>query len=100
MKVHEIARSGKLAYSHHYMQTMTGCESAAHSMEAPKTLVTLAARYPSAEVVRYGDGSLGIEIDGRLWAAQVPDRELRPATRLPHEVWQYCILAMGRDGDA
>ena len=43
--------------------------------------------------------SLGIQIDGKTWAVQYP-HELRGCLKaLPHEVWQYLELAMGREID-
>jgi hypothetical protein len=94
----EIVECGTLHYTHHYMLTMTGGESCEHSLAPHKVLLTL-AKDPSARVVRYGDDTLGIEISGRLWAAESPHSEMRPARQLPHEVWQYCNLALGRNGD-
>ncbi len=99
MKVTQIATAGDMPYTHHYMQTMTGEETTTHTMSAPVHLVSIAADHADAEVVVFGDDTLGIEIGGRLWAAEEPHSVMRPAAKLPREVWQYCNLAMGRNGD-
>lgn len=99
MKVTEIVKAGEQAYTHHYMQTMVGEETAKHTLDVPKQLLTLAQEHADAEVVIFGDDTLGIEIGGKLWAAELPHHEMRPAKELPHEVWQYCNLSMGRSGD-
>jgi len=99
MKVTEIIKAGNQAYTHHYMRTMTGEEMCQHTLSAPKHLLTLAKSTPNAEVVIFGDDTIGIEIEGKIWAAELPNAEFRPAKSLPREVWQYCNLAMGRSGD-
>jgi hypothetical protein len=96
MQVKDIIKAGPKQYTHHYMG---GTESIDHTLEVPKHLTTIATKHNDAKVVIYGDDTLGIEIDGRLWAAEMPHNEMRPAKTLPHEVWQYCNLAMGRNGD-
>lgn len=99
MKISEIVKAGELRYTHHYMQTMHSEETCEHRIECPAALATLAKKTPDAESVTYGDGTLGIEIDGKLWAAEVPHSEFRPGKKLPHEVWHYIKLAAGDSGD-
>ena len=96
MQVKDIIKAGAQQYTHHYMG---GTETVLHTLNVPKHLATLAAKHNDAKVVIYGDDTLGIEIDGKLWAAELPRSEFRPAKTLPHEVWQYCNLAMARNGD-
>jgi len=93
-----LVASGPQHYVHAYMRTTTSHEEARHVLECPQTLVTLARGEPQADVVEYGDGTLGIELDSRLWAAESPDRQSRPAIRLQHEVWHYLHMALGHDG--
>ena len=99
MKLSEIISAGKLGFKHIYNRTTTGESVAEHEIECPKHLVTLAKDHPDSEVVVFGDESLGIELEGKLWAAELPNKEFRPAKSLPHEVWQYCHLAMGHNAD-
>lgn len=99
MKISGIIKVGAVTYTHHYMQTMAGEEICTHTISPPKQLLTLAARHPDAEVVEFGDGTLGIEVGGNLWAAENPHKTMRPAKAMPRDVWQYCTLAMGGDGD-
>lgn len=99
MSLTNIIARGPLAYQHHYMQTATSEETCAHTLPPPAALVTAAKRYPDAQIVTYGDGTLGIEINGRLWAAQMPHAQHRPAKSLPQQAWQYITLAIGGDGD-
>ena len=99
MKIIEIIKAGDQTYVHHYMQTTTNEETRQHTLSVPQHLLTLAKNTPDAEVVIFGDDTLAIEIEGRIWAAEVPHADLRPAKALPHEVWQYCNLALGRSGD-
>ena len=61
-----------------------------------KILRLIDSNISGAKVIVFGDETLGIEIDGKVWAAEDPHDEMRPAVRLPHEVWQYCNLVMGR----
>lgn len=98
-KLSEIVGAGAQSYTHHYMQTMVGEEACEHTLDVPKALLTLASEHGDVEIVMFGDDTLGIEIGGKLWAAESPHTEMRPAKSLPHEVWQYCNLAMGRNGD-
>lgn len=99
MKITEIIKAGDQAYVHHYMQTTTSEETRSHTLSVPKHLLTLAENNPDAEVVTFGDDTIGIEIEGKLWAAEIPHNEFRRAKALPHEVWQYCNIVMGRNGD-
>lgn len=94
-----IGEGSPLPYVHTYCQTMTSFEKAEHELELPKQLATLTSKYNSAEVVEFGDGTLGIEIDGKLWAVEDPAEERGCTKGLPHEVWQYLNLAMGREID-
>ena len=100
MLVTDIIKAGPQRYTHHYMITMTSEETADQTLECPQHLITLADSTPSAKAIVFGDETLGIEINGKVWAAEDPDDEMRPAVRLPHEVWQYCNLVMGRGGDS
>lgn len=74
-----------------------------HTLEVPKHLATLVSKSPTAEVIEMGDGGLGIEIDGQIWALENPmtDKNYKDGYRrgLPHEVWQYLNLALGREID-
>ena len=97
--ISELIQEGPQYYTHHYMQTMTDEESCENVLEVPPSLKVLAVEHPDATVVVYGDDTLGIEIGGKLWAAEMPDREYRPGKRLGARVWQYCNLALGRNGD-
>lgn len=85
---------GKLPYDHIYMQTMTGFEVAHHELDVPKQLKTL-AKNPNAEICTFGDGSLGIEIEGNVWAIEssITNPNYPTAKRLPKEVWHYIRLA-------
>lgn len=95
MKISDVVKSGVKTYVHHYMQTMTGEETCPHVLSAPQHLVALAETAPGAELVIFGNDTLGIEIDGKLWAAEMPDENARRAKSLPREVWQYCLMALG-----
>jgi len=99
MTVIDAVQQGPLYYQHHYMITAGGEETCDHVLNPPQALLTLADRCPAATIVEFGDATLGIEIDGGLWAAELPHAEMRPAKRLPDKVWQYLNLALGRDGD-
>lgn len=99
MKISDVVKSGDKTYKHHYMQTMTGEETCTHVLSAPQCLITLAETAPGADLIEFNDGTLGIEIDGKLWAAEMPHKEYRRAKSLPHEVWHYCLMALGYDGD-
>ena len=81
------------------MRTMTDEATCQHVLCVPKHLITLAKKNPDAEVIIFGDDTVGIEIEGKIWAAELPNAKFRPAKTLPREVWQYCNLAMGRSGD-
>lgn len=94
-----LITAGPLSYKHIHNQTNTSHETAHHTLAVPPALVTLATKAPGATVAIYGDDTLGIDIDGKTWAAEAPHPEMRPAKTLPHEVWQYLKLAMGRNGD-
>lgn len=84
--------------THRWMQTMVcvGCSST-EELGTPKAILTLARKHPTSEVVEYGDSTLGIEIGGKLWAAEIPDPQFRPAKKLPREVWQWARAVTGRD---
>ena len=100
MKINDIVKLGNIPYTHHYMQTMTGEETCEHMLAAPKLLITLANKAPSAEIVVFGDNSLGIETDKMMWAIEKGDNPYyRNAKNLPFKVWQYIKIAMGQDGD-
>ena len=91
-----IGNAQPLEYVHTYMQTMTSQEHAKHTLECPKALKTIAKDHDTAEVIEYGDITLGITIDGEEWACENPHPAMRNLKALPHEVWQYLNLAMGR----
>lgn len=95
----KLIKQGPLPYIHTYCQTMTSAERADHILNVPNQLITLAAKQPTAKVIEYGDATLGIEIDDKVWAAEQPDPAMRPAKTLSHEVWQYLNLALGREID-
>ena len=102
--INQIVKAGPLPYKHHYMITTTGAESADHVLEPPKSLITIADKYPGAALITYGDGSLGIEIDGNVWAVEMLEVAEhgylgRTGKTLSADVWQYCRLATGQDGD-
>lgn len=97
MTITELIKTGPQPYTHHYAQTMVGEETCTHILDIPKQLITLANQ--QAELITYNDGTLGIAINGKVWAVEDAQPELRPGKELPHKVWQYCRLAMGLDGD-
>ena len=97
--ISEIIKKGTVKYTHHYCQTMTSGNSCEHFIVVPKPLETIVKSFPFAEMVEYGDGSLGIEINGKLWAAELPDETNRPAKKLTRRVWQYLTIATGGNGD-
>ncbi len=100
MNVSRIIAKGPLKYTHHFMQTMTNEETCDHEMSVPKTLVTLSKKSPSAKVVVFGDETLGIEVDGNMWAIEMKGNPYhKKSIQLNNEIWQYIKLAMGRDGD-
>ena len=61
--------------------------------------MTIAEEHPDAEVITYGDESLGITIGGKEWAAEIPHKKYRALLGLNLLIWQYCRLAMGVGGD-
>jgi hypothetical protein len=94
----QIVTAGPRPYQHTYMQTMVSCEVAHHELFCPDAITTLAKNHPDAQIIIYGDDTLGIEIAGRIWAVECPHPIHRPHKTLPHEVWQYINLAMaGRE---
>lgn len=97
MKIATLITKGPLPYKHVYMQTNTSYEVCDHMLDVPKHLKTLASK--DASVCRFGDNSLGIEIDGNVFAIETPHRESRQGKKLPYEVWQYLKLAMGEVAD-
>lgn len=90
----EIIAVGKIAYEHHYNQTMTSLETSHLEAEPPRALVTLAEK--NATVVTFGDGSNGIEIDGKTWAHPMAKDcpEYGVSNPLNQEVWHYIGLAL------
>lgn len=56
-----------------------------------KRLRTLATKNPQTQVVCFGDETLGLEIDGSLWAAEMPhpERGRGKQTRIPRGAWQW-----------
>lgn len=98
MKIKELVKKGPLEYTHYYMG---GTEKADHMLEVPKTLVTIAEKYPNAEALQCGDYTLVISIGEKkkVWACEQPhemrtERKGDPGVALPREVWQYLHLAM------
>ena len=59
-------------------------------MDKPSArLVTIAAKHPTATIVVFGDETIGIEIEGKLWAVEQP-HDLRGCERtIPHEDWRW-----------
>lgn len=98
MLISTLFAAGPKPYTHYYMETMTSSESRQHELAPPQILVTLANTTPSATLVAYGDGTLGIEINGLLWAAESPDPKMRRGKRLPSDVWRYANLVLGNYG--
>jgi len=95
MKLSEIIKKGALKYTHHYCIDST----ADHTLPVPPALVIL-AKNSSAESVCMGYGTLGIEIDGEIWALEINDNPYYPdAKTLNRKVWQYCTIALGKIGD-
>jgi hypothetical protein len=96
MKISDAIARGPIPYTHAYNSTMTSVETAEHILDVPKALRTIGADHPDAEMVVYGDDSLGIEIGGNIWAVEQPhpEREGGRGVRLPSEVWQYLRLAV------
>jgi hypothetical protein len=56
-----------------------------------KRLQTLATNHPEAKVIVFGDQTIGIEIDGAIWAAEQPNpqRGAGKQVKLPHGDWQW-----------
>lgn len=78
---------------------MGGTEHAEHELDLPGALATLATKCPDAVVAFCGDGTLVIEINGKIWAAE-DAHEMRGCLRtLPRECWQYLNLALGHEID-
>ena len=95
----DLANAGPQHYTHVYMQTMTSHSETHHSLECPARLKTLAVKCPTAEVVTFGDDTLGIQIDGILWASEQPHpMRGRSQRTLPEACWHYLTLALGRAG--
>lgn len=91
-----IGQGDALPYRHSYMG---GTAHADHYLELPDALAKLATTAPEAEVIEFGGGSLGIEINGKTWAVEESDMTHGTVKGMPHEVWQYLNLAMGREID-
>lgn len=96
MKLKKLIEKGPVQYTHYYMQTMTSCEEAPHTIAAPKALRKLVGNHPDADIITYGDGTLGIEINGNVWAVQQPSLERGCKKTLSHDVWHYLNMSMGR----
>lgn len=96
MKIADIIAVGKISYEHYYNQTMTSVETSVLGIEPPKALVTIAKEHDSAVVVTFGDGTHGIEIDGKTWAHPMAKEfpEYGASNPLKQEVWQYIGLAL------
>ena len=90
---------GDLSYTHVYCQTMTGHETAKHTLAPPPALTDLAAKYPDAVVIEYGDGALGIEDGGDLLRAEDPVGERGACAGMRSDSWQYLNLSLGRNVD-
>lgn len=56
-----------------------------------KRLITLATKHPQTRVIVFGDETIGLEIDGAIWAAQQPhpERAAGKQAKLPHGDWQW-----------
>jgi len=90
-KLVEANREG-IEYEEHY-----ACGWVRANAQPSKRIVTIAEKYPTAEIVVFGDTTIGIEIEGQLWAAEMPN-DLRGGGkqhRLPHEDWQWLNWASG-----
>lgn len=85
-----------LPYTHTYFG---GMEHAEHELDLPDTLAKLATKCPDAEVAICGDGTLIIEISGKIWAAEDACAERGTLRTLPRECWQYLHLALGHEID-
>lgn len=96
-KITELIKQGPLDFVIYSMQTLTSQEEIESSLDVPPILKTLSQTTPSAEVIEFGDSTLGIEIDGNIWAVESPHPEMRPYKALTKAVWQYLDLALGRE---
>lgn len=85
--VKEIVSHGTIEYAHHYCYDSV----AYHDIDPPKELVKLAKLM--ATIISYGDGTLGIDIDGHAWAVE-NRHSCRPGKQMRHEVWQYIRAAL------
>lgn len=95
MKLSKLIKKGSLKYTHVYNQTMTSSEYAYHIIEVPVALITLAKKNPDADVVTYGDSTLGIDIDNKPWAVEQYVPVFRKGKTLSEKVWLYISLALG-----
>lgn len=76
----------------HYLEKYAVGWLGGESPDMPsKRLQTLAEKHPQTQVVCFGDETIGLEIDGSLWAAEMPhlERGRGKQTRLPHGDWQW-----------
>lgn len=94
-----IGAGDPLPFVHTCNQTLMSAEKLSRELPLPDNLATLATNAPNAEVVAFKDHTLGIEIDGHLWAVEQPHEERGCLRGLPHECWQYLNLAMGRKAE-
>jgi hypothetical protein len=57
----------------------------------PERLKTLASNNPEATVIVFGDETIGIEINGAIWAAEQPhpERGAGKQIKIPRSEWQW-----------
>lgn len=99
MKIIDAIKKGELEYNHHFIRSQTSEETCIYVLSAPKAMLTLAEKAPNAEIVTFGDTSLGVLIDEQIWAKE---RQLHgdEYIKLNEEFWRYCYLALGKNGDS
>ncbi len=101
MKISEIVKKGKLKYTYHYLVNDSHGKTARHtvrSIDAPNTMIILLKKAPNAEVVTFGDSSLGVLINEKIWAKEIQFYG-EEYINLNSRFWQYCYLALNRNGD-
>lgn len=97
MKVADLIQAGPQHYQHIYMQTQTDFAAADHVAHVPADLAELAGANPGATLVRYADGSFGIDAGTQVLAVEEPDTVWRPGPSLSRKAWHYLHIVAGDD---
>lgn len=89
MKISEILKRGTIHYG-------TAWGFLVEESSPPKNLETLAEKCPDAEIIQFGDETIGIDVDGLVWACEDPHsmRGKGPQKRLGQKTWEYIRAAM------